>query len=476
MASQQHSIQKVTLNLNCSTQEEVQRLQNQYLDAFQKKVLPELEQFFNASSSPDEVIKIDQLSINLGILAKQTTSYALAENMLSQIKKSLREKLTIPKERSEVTTVSVEMAKLEIMTHFLQRGYLPSTSSTINLQQEFIFLLQEKPKQILEAIKRAIRESGTLVLKRLSKQFKEEVISLLFQQMCQQEESKWLSEVKELIFKNLHLQSKIARQRIWQHLLNLVLSVDQDKSILTLLGFLIETFKKEKNTIAKIQNLVEKNGLIGMARWEQIAAIAQTPPIENSTLKVGKAEMDKEKEKGASQVDEIHADPNSLYGNNVGVILLHPFLKSFFEESQLLDSNEKFRNFEAAEKAVGLLHFMATGQTEVEECELSFQKIICGIPLCMPIQATFDISEAEKQETEKMLNAAIRYWSSLRNTKVNGLREAFLQREGKIEQDDQSIVLQVERKTMDILLDKIPWNTSIVKLPWLDKMIRVDWA
>jgi hypothetical protein len=58
---------------------------------------------------------------------------------------------------------------------------------------------------------------------------------------------------------------------------------------------------------------------------------------------------------------------------------------------------------------------------------------------------------------------------------VNGLRENFLKRDGLIRKKENDWHLHVERKTMDVLLDRIPWGYSMVQLPWSTYFISVEW-
>jgi hypothetical protein len=74
-----------------------------------------------------------------------------------------------------------------------------------------------------------------------------------------------------------------------------------------------------------------------------------------------------------------------------------------------------------------------------------------------------------------MLSEVIRHWSVLKNTSVAGLRETFLQREGRISPAANGWKLQIERKTVDVLLGKLPWGIGIIKLPWMNELMYVDW-
>jgi hypothetical protein len=74
-----------------------------------------------------------------------------------------------------------------------------------------------------------------------------------------------------------------------------------------------------------------------------------------------------------------------------------------------------------------------------------------------------------------LLKNVISHWGALKNTSPDGLREVFLQRNGKLMIKDETATLQVERKSYDVLLEKLPWNISKVKLPWFKKIIFLEW-
>jgi hypothetical protein len=73
-----------------------------------------------------------------------------------------------------------------------------------------------------------------------------------------------------------------------------------------------------------------------------------------------------------------------------------------------------------------------------------------------------------------LLTAVTQQWSALRETSIDGLRESFLKRDGKLEEED-SFYLKIEQKPFDLLLDQIPWNISKIKLSWMPKILNVEW-
>jgi hypothetical protein len=74
-----------------------------------------------------------------------------------------------------------------------------------------------------------------------------------------------------------------------------------------------------------------------------------------------------------------------------------------------------------------------------------------------------------------LLRGMIDNWKALGNTSVAGLREAFLQRQGRLQLRDDAWHLRVESKTYDMLLDQLPWGFSTIKYPWMERVVYVEW-
>ncbi|MCI5119419.1 MAG: hypothetical protein D3913_16080, partial [Candidatus Electrothrix sp. LOE1_4_5] len=123
-----------------------------------------------------------------------------------------------------------------------------------------------------------------------------------------------------------------------------------------------------------------------------------------------------------------------------------------------------------------LLHFLATGQGVAPEYELMLPKVLCNVPLDMPVEADVELTDKEQEEAGALLTAVIDHWEALRNTSPDGLCGTFLVRPGKISLRGEDLLLQVEPQTWDILLEQLPWGISMIKLPWMDKMLWVEWV
>jgi len=83
--------------------------------------------------------------------------------------------------------------------------------------------------------------------------------------------------------------------------------------------------------------------------------------------------------------------------------------------------------------------------------------------------------ENEKAACDEFLLSVLGHWTALKSKSAELLRNEFLSREGKLVPGDDNDKVFIERKTMDVLLEKLPWNIGIVQLPWKEKLISVQW-
>jgi hypothetical protein len=177
-------------------------------------------------------------------------------------------------------------------------------------------------------------------------------------------------------------------------------------------------------------------------------------------------------EEGADTV----AAGQALFVSLAGVVLLHPFFTRFFDQCGLLTDGSLFKNRDCREKGVHLLHFLAAGRMHPEEPHTILLKVLCGLEIHEPVARFAALGDAERNEAAGLLEAALRHWKRLKRTSPDGLRAAFLQREGKLTRTRQGWHLTVEQQSIDILLGTLPWTLSMIRLPWLAQPVQVDWA
>jgi Contractile injection system tape measure protein len=193
---------------------------------------------------------------------------------------------------------------------------------------------------------------------------------------------------------------------------------------------------------------------------------------ESETVSRTKGNLDPD----ASALERIQTEDPTVEGlhiANAGLILLAPFLSLLFERLELSDKAE----LKDQATAQALLHFLATGEEGPQEFQVPLAKVLTGWPLDKAISLPMSLADEMKIEAGLMLESVIGHWSMLKNTSVDGLRESFLQRPGKLSRTPRGEwLLQVEQRAFDMLLQQLPWSFSIIRLPWMKQVIRTEWV
>jgi hypothetical protein len=160
--------------------------------------------------------------------------------------------------------------------------------------------------------------------------------------------------------------------------------------------------------------------------------------------------------------------------HNAGLVLTAPFLPLLWAKLELTQ-NQQFVGDAAIQRAALLLDFLAYGDEQPIAPAGALNRLLCGMPLTTPMGEPLQISTTEREACDGMLMAVIAHWKSLGNTSLEGLREAFLQRDGELVPGESGWQLTVQAKTFDMLLDQLPWSLSMCKFPWMPQALRVQW-
>ena len=168
-------------------------------------------------------------------------------------------------------------------------------------------------------------------------------------------------------------------------------------------------------------------------------------------------------------------DPSELYIQNAGLVLLWIYLGYFFRDMKLTDKG-KFVDKAAQHRAVHLLQYAATQRENEPEHQLPLTKILCGIPVTEFVETPILLTEEEKQGTEKLIASAIKNWTALKTTSVEGYQEAFIRREGRLTHHEDGWHLLVEQRPYDMLLQQLPYSISMIRQAWMRDNIWIEWT
>lgn len=166
---------------------------------------------------------------------------------------------------------------------------------------------------------------------------------------------------------------------------------------------------------------------------------------------------------------------SSLYIDNAGLVILHPFLQTLFKKLNLCTEDDRIEK-SSRHKAILITQYLITGQDIFFENELILNKLLCGFPIDDVVNTRQKISKKEKEICNDLLSTVTEHWSSLKGSSIQALREAFLQRSGKLSLNaPSSLELWVEEKGVDVLLAGLPWGIGMIQTPWMEDFMNVYW-
>lgn len=164
----------------------------------------------------------------------------------------------------------------------------------------------------------------------------------------------------------------------------------------------------------------------------------------------------------------------SIIVKNAGIVLLNNYIPLLLERLGIVQHN-RFITPESQADAVHYLQYLVTGLTQTEEYLLPLNKILCGLPLHIPVKSGIEISTEHKRLMDGLIQAAIGYWPVIGNTSLNGFRGNWLVREGQLNESGEHWHLLVDKRSYDVLIGKLPFSFSMIKFPWMSKPLKVTW-
>ncbi len=455
----QHTVNKLSFSFTCSKEEQAYVLRKNFIEGNYADIVSIINAECDHLSNMDEFVEINKVEVHLSLGEEVIYN---PQKYLDALRLELRNQLGNTK-HSPVEKKSLKQNRLRILTFFLQHGYLPwwatreefdvaSICNDINTSQQFtgiidFLLLHKEEAHIWERLSFQFADD-----------FKRSIIS----------EIGILKEVRETLKKLV--QQHVANKKIFQQSIK---EYEQELNHFMLKnGAQIFTKIGSNTNIASPDeiNLLLDNFLQIIEPVYQKKETFHT----DSYAKTDKSNFPTNGIQSMNEMQESDQPKEKILVLNSGIILLNVFLPSLFKNLEYW-KNEQWISTESQTRAVHLMHYLATSGENPFEHELVLEKVLCGISVSQPVDRWIRLTNREKQEADDLLASMIDHWKALKNTSVSGLRSSFFQREGLLSFNKNSCLLQIERKTVDVLLEMLPWGYATVSLPWNPYLIYTEW-
>ncbi len=465
------------------------------------KIMPErFNQLFDEVLGGEEYLQIEQLDINLEGLEEDRLEKDLPERIIRAMKEKIEsEKYKAVQFRDtdigEASLLSIERRNFIAFRYFLETGLLPwwfKCSSHTTWENDLLRYLaphaaatsgsETKHEKEFRQLRNILKSQEAQI--RLTTQFSETFFLNLFPALAADEQ---LSRYYNSIYQSLQLmRQKLQLQKNQVDLLLKKLktymvgqiNTNKPRSILIrqLALFLVEQAVQQgfPEAVVILKENKDFSSSFFPGELNMVNNLAQST-VAFSDLALEESMFTKP-ETGEYSLDETKVKElftkEGVIIQNAGLIIAAAFLPELFRRCELLKENK----LQEPWRAMAVLHYLVWGSQQGHEYEMLLSKILCGIEPLHPIEEVLPPGDKDIHETEEMLNGLIQHWSALKNTSIDGLREAFLQREGKLTMQEGEWVLQVERKTIDILLEHLPWTIGYIRHPWMTKTLRTEWV
>ena len=480
MINNTHSVGTLHFDLETFNKKHALEIQKSVSGYGRKEIINIIQESLDKVNISNSTAIIDRLEIELG----EITPDEFHKDFLRLFSKYFNEKLLdlhledVAVKKKETQVLPKEESELEILKHFLLSGRIPwyAESTPPNLQAVFSNLVKTKSEEFQRFVKSKLEiESFT---ERMVFQFPKTAIVQLLENIFEIKLEKQLQFIQHL-FSEILQPGRVIYKIPYPDLLMLKVLIellqitkgkvksDFEANYLTILA------EKLEINYAELIKLVSPYISKIKSKSFSKKLLQRTKTIDKYQTDIKQKSEGVDQEKFQPEQEEVEK-PVSYFVSNAGLALLNPFLPELFRKLKLLNKNQ-FIDEPAVHKAIHLSQYAVFRNKVKPEYLLVLNKLICGYPLENPIPIKVKLSRREKSETTRMVSAAIKHWSALKNTSTKGFRSSFLQREGLLKQTENGWRLSIERKAYDILLDKIPWNYRIIKLPWMDKIIEVEW-
>lgn len=496
-----------------------------------EEVLHLLDDVFSKHCPPHQWMQIDRLEIDLGSLDpndiqrsirevfQKNASESINQVVNSSASSGFSERDATPaqglslkdsqKDRAQSDALQT-LSKLEreraMLIHFFQLGYMPwwvSLEDAPDLDKVVEHLLEQKDSYFLEKLLGLLSQSG--VTDRLVSQLSNAIVYRLIRALYPKEHfpvfafifsvASYLKEQRPAAYQRSTVLSSLWREFQQQiEARSKTLTEQQVVAVfLHLSKYLVQSSAQlPADWLSKyiffLDKAITTSSQVGdKNEWSFISSQSLLRLVKQAAKQYHQHKVEGKSQGAASHQTQVSENvypttkkeaeghlPHDIPCSHAGLVLLWPYLSGFFKKLKWVEQ-KAFVSDVAQQQAVGMLHYLATGEQSAFEYELLLPKILCGLHASDPVGRFFNFEQAVYVEAEVLLTSAIANWPILKNTSIDGFRETFLKRPGLICQVKGQYQVRIERKGVDVLLDQLPYGLSMILLPWRKEMMSCQW-
>ncbi|MBL7701137.1 MAG: hypothetical protein JNM14_02710 [Ferruginibacter sp.] len=495
MFTDKNIIRKQTVNFRYNGNTDAFVLQKEVSDWCKFSLIPEIEQQLELVDLGDNYITIDKLVIDANIDRKDWQQ-KIRNELITSLNQKLRDHKTHGIKKANNQKDKDRSRKLdELVLFYFEKGYLPWWSRAF-AEKDFDTLLltwikEEKSQARADAIVFKLQQiiSATVIQRILN--LVPGSLFFMFMQHIFKKEADAIVEAgsffKEVLKGNIARAKEKAMAAGFYEVMLLMLLKDSGKINIE---SSVQGFRAiiKNGTVFTAGELKKMPGKINLST-NRFAKAWQTILKEEIKDISGKHSEEIKKEnkykyhRTTDQLTNKTIAENlkkgiaedlreGIYIENAGAVIIAPFLPRLFERLKITDKTTIIK----PDQGALVIQYIVSGNAKAEEHELVLPKILCGIGPQLPVNTSRKITKAQQAEADEMLSAVIEHWAVIKNTSIDGLRESFLKRSGKLIQADEEWLLQAEQKSYDMLLQQLPWNISMIKLPWMERVLKTEWV
>ena len=515
MNRQLHTIRKQTLQFQYNGNADGFALQKEVGDWCNFNLIPEIEQQLDLLDLDDNYITIDKLEIE-ATANKNNWQQKIRDELIYSLKRKLSSFETKFAEKDSNKTVTRTRKLDELILYYFENGYLPWWGNVM-ITDNFETVLQswirnEMSQTRADFIRRELKKIVSKpLLDRIINQVPQELFFQFLKNIYKQEPE--IVGHTELFFKELIVgntppsRQKAITNAFYSFLL--IMMIDNEGNIDTGLvaQFVYEELQKTKSSSLLLQpasQRIDQSADPVKSAWQQLlfqelkkqeSKYKKQPLPEEKTITPPEiiqeekeiAEIAKKENRlqynklidrltnpdsAKKSKDNLMAElQEGIYIDNAGAVIFAAFIPALFKQLGL----EKDGVIQKPDLAAMIIQYCVTGNAKIAEYELVLPKILCGLEIEFTVNTNTKILTRHMKEVDKMLLSLIEYWSVLKNTSIDGLRESFFKRSGKLSRMNNEWLLQVEQKPFDMLLVQLPWSMSMIKLPWMENLLKTEW-